>query len=62
MEEKPVYKVGPASLFHGHAVKVPAPLWCDVCGKNTAAFTGDEGKYERYVCTCCGMIHMIAVR
>lgn len=62
MEEKPVYHVGNASLFHGHAVKVPAPLWCDVCGQNTAEFVGDEGKYEKYVCTRCHMIQMIAVR
>lgn len=62
MEEKPVYNTGSASIFHGHAVKAPAPLYCDVCGQKTAAFVRDEGKYERYECTCCHMIQMVAVR
>ena len=62
MEEKPVYHVGNASLFHGHAVKVPAPLWCNICGKFTMEFQRDNGIFEVYECACCGTLQSIAVR
>lgn len=62
MEEKPEYKAGPASIFHGHAVQVPAPLWCNICGTFTMEFRQDNGKFEIYQCTCCGMLQSIAMR
>lgn len=62
MEEKGKYETGPAGLFHGHATKTPAPLWCSICCALSMVYVEDDGRFEIYHCTNCGMYQNVAVR
>ena len=55
------YKSGDAALFQAIAAKVP-PIFCEVCGEDSAEFVEDYDKYEIYKCCICGTQHWIAVR
>ena len=55
------YQAGNAAIFHALATHV-APIFCEVCGEDSAEFVEDYDKFEVYKCHTCNTEHWIAVR